>query len=181
MLSSQLTPGKYFQYFSNLDDAFDSFPCDGGLECLAGDVLKEFVLWLRQRDGWNKLTVSGARKRVVKWLQYRREHGGGSGGEDVSDGGAVEDAVVEAADAADGGVEAAEAADAAVGMDVVAQEDVAVEAVEAVDAAEAAADGGVEAAADGGVEAAEAADAAVGMDVVAQEDVAVEAVEAVDA
>src|SRR6056300_211850 len=183
MLSSQLTPGKYFQYFSNLDDAFDSFPParDGGLECLAGDVLKEFVLWLRQRDGWNKLTVSGARKRVVKWLQYRREHGGGSGGEDVSDGGAVEDAVVEAADAADGGVEAAEAADAAVGMDVVAQEDVAVEAVEAVDAAEAAADGGVEAAADGGVEAAEAADAAVGMDVVAQEDVAVEAVEAVDA
>src|SRR6056300_131188 len=152
MLSSQLTPGKYFQYFSNLDDAFDSFPParDGGLECLAGDVLKEFVLWLRQRDGWNKLTVSGARKRVVKWLQYRREHGGGSGGEDVSDGGAVEDAVVEAADAADGGVEAA-------------------------------ADGGVAAAADGGVEAAEAADAAVGMDVVAQEDVAVEAVEAVDA
>src|SRR6056300_775742 len=138
MLSSQLTPGKYFQYFSNLDDAFDSFPCDGGLECLAGDVLKEFVLWLRQRDGWNKLTVSGARKRVVKWLQYRREHGGGSGGEDVSDGGAVEDAVVEAADAADGGVEAAEAADAAVGMDVVAQEDVAVEAVEAVDAVDAA-------------------------------------------
>src|SRR5210317_1423047 len=186
MLSSQLTPGKYFQYFSNLDDAFDSFPCDGGLECLAGDVLKEFVLWLRQRDGWNKLTVSGARKRVVKWLQYRREHGGGSGGEDVSDGGAVEDAVVEAADAADGGVEAAEAADAAVGMDVVAQEDVAVEAVEAVDAAEAAADGGVEAveaaeAADGGVEAAEAADAAVGMDVVAQEDVAVEAVDAAEA
>ena len=155
MLSSQLTPGKYFQYFSNLDDAFDSFPCDGGLECLAGDVLKEFVLWLRQRDGWNKLTVSGARKRVVKWLQYRREHGGGSGGEDVSDGGAVEDAVVEAADAADGGVEAA--ADGG---------------VEAVEAAEAA---------DGGVEAAEAADAAVGMDVVAQEDVAVEAVEAVDA
>src|SRR6056300_1436040 len=137
MLSSQLTPGKYFQYFSNLDDAFDSFPCDGGLECLAGDVLKEFVLWLRQRDGWNKLNVSGARKRVVKWLQYRREHGGGSGGEDVSDGGAVEDAVVEAADAADGGVEAAEAADAAVGMDVVAQEDVAVEAVEAVEAVDA--------------------------------------------
>src|SRR5210317_1375545 len=154
MLSSQLTPGKYFQYFSNLDDAFDSFPCDGGLECLAGDVLKEFVLWLRQRDGWNKLTVSGARKRVVKWLQYRREHGGGSGGEDVSDGGAVEDAVVEAADAADGGVEAA---DAAVGMDVVAQEDVAVEAVEAVDAVDAA-----EAAADGGVEAVEAAEAADG-------------------
>src|SRR6056300_203610 len=191
MLSSQLTPGKYFQYFSNLDDAFDSFPParDGGLECLAGDVLKEFVSWLRQRDGWNKLTVSGARKRVVKWLQYRREHGGGSGGDDVSAGGAVEDAVVAAADAADGGVEAA---DAAVGMDVVAQEDVAVEAVEAVEAVdaaeaaadggvEAAADGGVEAAADGGVEAAEAADAAVGMDVVAQEDVAVEAVEAVDA
>src|SRR6056300_1474204 len=163
MLSSQLTPGKYFQYFSNLDDAFDSFPParDGGLECLAGDVLKEFVLWLRQRDGWNKLTVSGARKRVVKWLQYRREHGGGSGGEDVSDGGAVEDAVVEAADAADGGVDAGDAVD-----------DGGDGGVEVVEAAEAA---------DGGVEAAEAADAALGMDVVAQEDVAVEAVEAVEA
>ena len=87
MLSSQSTP----QYFSNLDNAFESFPParDGGLECLAGDVLKEFVDLLRQRDGWNKLTVSGARKRVVKWLEYRREHGGGlvgdAGSDDIAD------------------------------------------------------------------------------------------------
>jgi hypothetical protein len=194
MLSSQSTP----QYFSNLDDAFDSFPParDDGLECLAaGDVLKEFVDVLRQRDGWNKLTVSGARKRVVKWLEYRREHGGGL---DVGDAGAGSDiAEDEQLDqlasldpaAADAAVDAALSGGVSGGEDVAVEAaDVAVEAADAaVEAADAAvgmdvaveaADAAVDVAAqDEAVEAADvavdAADAAVGMDV------AVEAVEAV--
>jgi hypothetical protein len=192
MLSSQSTP----QYFSNLDDAFDSFPParDDGLECLAaGDVLKEFVDVLRQRDGWNKLTVSGARKRVAKWLEYRREHGGGL---DVGDAGAGSDiAEDEQLDqlasldpaAADAAVDAALSGGVSGGEDVGEAADVAVEAADvAVEAADAAvgmdvaveaADGMDVAAQDVAVEAADvavdAADAAVGMDV------AVEAVEAV--
>src|SRR5210317_91448 len=149
---SQSTP----QYYTVIDDAFVSFPPArrDGLECLAaGDVLKEFVDLLRQRDGGclNKMAVSGVRKRVAKWLEYRREHGG----LDVGDAGAgsdiAEDEQLDQLASLDPA--AADAAvDAALSGGVVGGEDVAVEAADV---------------------AVDAADAAVGMDV------AVEAVEAV--
>ena len=158
---SQSTP----QYYTVIDDAFVSFPPArrDGLECLAaGDVLKEFVDLLRQRDGGclNKMAVSGVRKRVAKWLEYRREHGG----LDVGDAGAGSDIAEDDQlgqldqlasldpDAAAAAVDAALSGGVSGGMDVA--QDAAEEAVEA-------------AAQDAAVVSAAAAedDAVVGMDV----------------
>jgi hypothetical protein len=170
---SQSTP----QYYTVIDDAFVSFPPArrGGLECLAaGDVLKEFVDLLRQRDGGclNKMAVSGVRKRVAKWLEYRREHGGLDVGGDAGAGsdiaeddqlGQLDQLASLDPDAADAAVDAALSGGAEDG----AEDD-------AVDGMDVAAEAAEEAVA---VEAAAADDAVVGMDVVA-EDAPVAAVEA---